>query len=73
MRQVREPPPLPYPLLSAIPCRECGELGVTVVAMLHASDQEPEERCYCTPDCARNSGWPWLRPDIIKPRPRRAS
>jgi hypothetical protein len=51
----------PYPSLAGLRCSRCGALGVSVVAMAVVEGSEPRERLWCTPDCARGDGWPWLR------------
>lgn len=51
----------PTTTLDATPCRVCGVLGCTIVALLNANDSRAIERAYCGPACAMTQGWPWVR------------
>lgn len=54
--------PLPIevaPTLADLPCRVCGALGVTVIA-LGANGSGAVEKLWCGIPCAQTQGWPWL-------------
>lgn len=54
--------PLPVhadPSLADLPCRVCGALGVTVIA-LGTNGSGAVEKLWCGIPCARTQGWPWL-------------
>ncbi len=51
-----EAPPI---VLAALACQECGHIGVTVVAMGHDCGGALGA-CFCSIQCARPSGYPWL-------------
>lgn len=48
------------PVLSAITCRRCPSVGVTIVAF-GRDENGAAEYGWCGPACAALDGWPWLR------------
>lgn len=53
--------------LSAMLCGRCGQLGVTIVAILRGLG---EIRCWCEPACAALDGWPFIKSRRRTPRRR---
>jgi hypothetical protein len=51
-------------------CPRCGALGITVLALETNFSADPARQIvaheYCTPDCARSDGWPWLASEVAK-------
>jgi hypothetical protein len=57
--------PAPFPPLSRQRCQRCDREGVVVIAMW-TQDEVPREELFCSTDCARYAGWPWLTPEQPK-------
>ena len=50
----------PAPIvLAEMVCTMCSTPGVTIVG-LGRNDNGAIELCYCSIDCARRAGWPWI-------------
>lgn len=59
------------PDLAALTCRVCGTRGVTIVG-LRTDDRGAHEFAWCSVECARIDGWPWLRSERARRRRRPA-
>jgi hypothetical protein len=50
-------------LLESMVCMDCGTQGITIVAM-----DDDRNYVFCTHDCAKKHGWPWIKSEEKKSR-----